>query len=175
MKPALVVIDLQNGFLNDESRAVVPAILQAIRFFRDRSWPIFATRFRNRAGSGYEKWIGWQRLRTSPEIDLCDEIAELELPVFDKFGYSSFTKEVKEWIGVHAIEELVCCGIATEGCVLKTAVDAFEANLEPIVITDACASHAGRVAHDAGLLVLSRFIGERQLIDVDHLPVRFEE
>jgi nicotinamidase-related amidase len=58
---------------------------------------------------------------------------------------------------------LVLCGIATDGCVLKSAVDAFERGIEPVVVTDACASHAGREIHEAGLLLLARFIGPGQL------------
>ena len=32
-----------------------------------------------------------------------------------------------------------------------------------LLVTDACASHAGREFHRAGLLLLGRFIGARQL------------
>jgi len=46
---------------------------------------------------------------------------------------------------------------------LKSAVDAFERDIEPVVITDACASHAGGAVHEAGLLLLGRFIGKDQL------------
>jgi len=61
---------------------------------------------------------------------------------------------------------LVLCGIATDGCVLKTAVDAFERGIEPVVVVDACASHAGNAVHEAGLLLLGRFIGAGQLRSV---------
>jgi nicotinamidase-related amidase len=64
------------------------------------------------------------------------------------------------------------CGIAIESCVCKTAVDAFERNLTPWVLVDACASHAGTMTHEAGLVVTSRFIGKRQLISTSDLPLR---
>ena len=169
MNTALAVIDVQKGFINDRSRSVVPRVIEAVRFFQSQNWPVFLTRFVNQKGSGFERWIGWQRLQTSPEIDLCDEVADLQLPVFEKYGYSSFTKDVRDWIAEKSITRLVCCGIATESCVLKTAVDAFEANIEPVVISTACASHGGIDAHEAGLLVLSRFIGQGQLIELADL------
>jgi len=56
------------------------------------------------------------------------------------------------------------CGIATDGCVLKTAVDLFEAGIRPVVLTDAVSSHAGDEVHQAGLLLISRFIGGEQLV-----------
>ena len=46
---------------------------------------------------------------------------------------------------------------------LKTAIDAFERGIEPVVVVDACASHAGREIHEAGLTLLRRFVGGRQL------------
>jgi hypothetical protein len=47
---------------------------------------------------------------------------------------------------------------------MKTAVDAFERNLTPVVISDACGSHAGVDVHNAGLLILERFIGKDQIV-----------
>ncbi len=58
----------------------------------------------------------------------------------------------------------------TDICVLKTAVDAFERDLSPWVLKDACASHAGPEAHDAGLLITERFIGANQIIRTTSLP-----
>ncbi|MBA2324826.1 MAG: isochorismatase family protein [Pseudonocardiales bacterium] len=63
-------------------------------------------------------------------------------------------------------------GPTTESCVLKTACDAFERDLTPWIVTDACFSHAGQEAHDAGLLVASRFIGRRQLVTSDEIITR---
>ncbi|MGC4784757.1 isochorismatase family protein [Micromonospora zamorensis] len=72
-------------------------------------------------------------------------------------------------------EEFYFCGVATESCVLKGAVDAFEHGFTPWLIADASASHAGIEAHEAGLLVARRFIGPGQVIplaDVPNAPVR---
>lgn len=44
-------------------------------------------------------------------------------------------------------------------CVLKIAMDFFDIGIEPIVLTDCCASTAGLQAHLAGLAVLSRNLG----------------
>jgi nicotinamidase-related amidase len=54
--------------------------------------------------------------------------------------------------------------------VLKTAVDAFERDLTPWIVQDACASHAGPEPHNAGLLVARRFIGRSQIISAAGLP-----
>ena len=75
----------------------------------------------------------------------------------------AFTDAFARHLEAHAVARLVLCGVATDGCVLKTAVDAFERGVEPIVVVDACASHGGTAAHEAGLLLLGRFIGKDQL------------
>ncbi|GAA2308751.1 hypothetical protein GCM10010149_68590 [Nonomuraea roseoviolacea subsp. roseoviolacea] len=65
------------------------------------------------------------------------------------------------------------CGIATESCVLATALGGFEADLTPWLIEDASASHAGQHVHEAGILVTQRFIGQRQIIKIADIPHEF--
>jgi nicotinamidase-related amidase len=86
--------------------------------------------------------------------------------VIEKNGYTFFNDKGMALVRDRGWTDLYLCGIATESCVLKTAVDAFERDLTPWLIRDASASHAGQAAHEAGLLVAGRFIGKGQLIGV---------
>jgi hypothetical protein len=43
---------------------------------------------------------------------------------------------------------------------LKSAADAFEKNIRPVVIFECCASHGGRVYHNAAKKVLGRLTGQ---------------
>lgn len=163
---ALIVIDVQNGFVRDRSRHVVPVIVHLVEKWKNAGGDIVFTRYLNYENSPYERLIGWKRMREAPETELIAELAAhfSSSIIIDKKIYSIFTDEGAALVDEYGWTDLVICGIATESCVCKTAVDAFERNLTPWVITDACASHAGQEAHDAGLLVTSRFIGHRQLI-----------
>ena len=58
---------------------------------------------------------------------------------------------------------VLVAGIDTDMCVLKIAMDLFDRSIEPIVLTDCCASTSGLQAHLAGLAVLSRNIGADRL------------
>lgn len=40
----------------------------------------------------------------------------------------------------------------------------FKAKSTPVVVSDSCASHAGVDVHNAGLMILGRFIGKDQLV-----------
>lgn len=82
----------------------------------------------------------------------------------DKPGYTLFTDHGTQVIADGGWSDLVFCGLTTESCVCKSAVDAFERDFTPWVVTDACGSHGGVEAHEAGLLVLRRFIGQGQMI-----------
>jgi nicotinamidase-related amidase len=60
-------------------------------------------------------------------------------------------------------DEVHLCGIATDNCVLASAIALFEGGYTPVVLGDACASHAGADYHDWGLKILRRLIGAAQV------------
>jgi nicotinamidase-related amidase len=163
MKTLLTVVDMQNGFVNDATRHIVEGITTLIRKAEVEHIEIAFTRFINQPQSGYVKWIRWSRLMSEPEITIIPELSNFAQHVFDKHGYTAFVEEFNLFVEQRGIERILFCGVATDGCVLKSAVDAFERNIEPVVIHDACASHAGVEVHEAGKLLLGRFIGKRQL------------
>lgn len=174
-KSALVIVDVQNGFVREKSAHVVPIIADIVRRWQDAGGDTVFTRYLNPAGSTFERLIHWTRLREAPETDIVPELAPLAAratAIVDKTIYSLFNDEGDRLVQDHGWTDLYVCGIATESCVLKTAVDAFERDITPWLIEDASASHAGPVAHDAGIFVSSRFIGKGQIISVKDVPVR---
>lgn len=167
--PVLVVVDMQNGFLGEKSKPVIPKVTNLVAECRKLAIPIVFTRFHNRENSPYETLMAWKRLRNVPETEITDELNTFAETVIDKDFYSSFTDEFRQLVKENNWKTIILCGVATESCVLKTAVDAFENGLVPLVISDACASHAGTETHEAGLLILGRFIGKRQIMTTEKL------
>ncbi len=163
-KPVLLVIDMQNGFLGEKSRHVISNVVTLATECQRRSIPIVFTRFHNREGSPYESLIGWRRLRSEEETNITAELSTFSGKIIDKDFYSAFTDDFVQLLKENGWTTLILCGVATESCVMKTAVDAFERNLTPVVISDASASHAGLDVHNAGLMILGRFIGKDQLV-----------
>jgi nicotinamidase-related amidase len=179
----LVVIDVQNGFVREESAYVVPRIVNLVDRWQAAGGDTLFTRYINYAGSPFERLIGWSECMTSPQIDIVPELlpyADRATAVVDKKGYGLLADPAAAaLVAERGWTDLYICGIATESCVLATALGAFEADLTPWLIEDASATHAGRVAHEAGILVAQRFIGEGQIIrtaDISEslLPVRSE-
>ncbi|MFN0279174.1 MAG: isochorismatase family cysteine hydrolase [Pyrinomonadaceae bacterium] len=167
--PVLVVIDMQKGFLNDHSRHIVQNVDGLIRCCQNLLIPVVFSRFFNFAGSPYETLIGWNRVNNEPETDIVDDLLPLVEALIDKSVYTAITPEFVTRIGRNGWKTIILCGIATESCVLKTAADAFELGLLPIVISDACASDRGEEFHKAALKILPRFIGKDQIMTANKL------
>ncbi|KAB2339337.1 isochorismatase family cysteine hydrolase [Actinomadura rudentiformis] len=167
-KSALVVVDVQRGFLRDCSRHVLPVIVDLVR-----RWPggLVLTRYVNPPGSPYERLLHWDGFRGPPATDLAPELLDAagHATVITKEVYTLFTTEGEQLVRDRGWTDLYLCGIATEYCVLKTAIDAFERGLTPWLIEDACASHEN--AHEEGLRAARRFIGAGQIIRAPDIPM----
>ena len=162
MNEAIAVIDVQKGFITPVS-AHVPRHVRTLIEHVPFAHRIF-TCFRNPPDSPYEKLLHWTHLREAPETDIVDELQGQATLIVDKSTYSSLTAEFLRYLETHRIREVYLAGIDTEACVLKTAVDLFEANYRPIVLADCCMSHASLSLHRMGLDLLTRFIGKDQIV-----------
>lgn len=167
--PVLAVIDMQKGFLNEHSSHIVQNVDTLIRSCQDLTVPVVFSQFFNFVGSPYETLIGWGQVHNEPATDIVDELLPLVDARIDKNFYTAITPEFVERIGRNDWKTIILCGIATESCVLKTAADAFELGLRPIVISDACASDRGAEFHEAALKILPRFIGKDQIMTANEL------
>src|SRR4051794_13062808 len=122
---ALVVVDIQNGFVNEKSDRALPPIVRLIERWRALDAPIYFTKFLNLPGSKWENLIGWKRLRTTPEVDFHESVARFvnDGYLVEKHNlYTSVTGKLKADLDSGAIRDVVICGIATESCVLATAL-----------------------------------------------------
>lgn len=170
----LVVVDVQNGFVTEHSQHVVPAIANLAEQWYLDGRDVAFTRYLNYDDSPFERIMGWSKLKHSPEIDFVEEMQPLlgrAAGCVDKQIYSMFTEGGERLVRERGWTDMYVCGIDTEVCVLKTAVDAFERGIRAWVLSDVSASHSGQVAHDAGLLVASKMIGRRQIIESSTIPV----
>lgn len=173
-RTALVVVDVQNGFVTDVSRPVVPVIADLVEHWTAAGRSVVFTRYLNYPGSLFERLFDWRKLTHAPETDIVSELAAAaeKAPVIDKKGYTLFNEQGRALVEQNGWTELVFCGIDTEICVLKSAVDAFEAGIIPWILTDASASHSSQAAHDAGIFIGRRFIGPAQFVTVADLLER---
>jgi len=159
-KTALLVIDVQKGFINEHT-AHIPALIQELL---PSYQTIFATRFYNPEGSNYRRLMNWHRFsRESPDMELAFKPTE-NVMIIDKPVYTCVTDTFLATLDDLAITEIHIVGIDTDICVSKCAVDLFERERTPFVLAKYCASCAGPKFHKAALQILPRYIGENQII-----------
>ncbi len=169
INPVLIVVDLQVGFLNEHSTPVIDSVRGLIKEARVRQVPVLFTRFRNLPNSPFEKLVGWTKVRDKPETDLYPMMfADVDHHI-EKLFYTACTNEFLALAAQHSWRTLVICGLSTESCILKTAVDAFEHRFTPIVVADACASDLGRQTHLKGLEIIRILIGNDQVMNIHQL------
>ena len=156
---ALLIVDVQEGFINDSTRYVV----RAVEELQARYEHIFATRFINGVDSPHRNLIDWHRFgEGSRDTKLAFRVSP-KAEIIDKTTYTCVNPDFLANLRNREISEVHICGIDTDVCVMKCAVDLFENGIRPIVLSKASASHAGDAHHQAALLILRRLIGARQI------------
>ena len=157
---ALLIVDVQNGFVNDATRHIVPKVEALQKQYAH----VYATRFINTEGSPYRKLLDWHRFyASSNDVPLAFQPID-GVVVIDKHVYTCVTPAFLEDLHSKGIEEVAICGIDTDACVSACAIGLFENGIRPILLSEACASHAGPEYHQAALRILPRLIGKNQIL-----------
>jgi Amidases related to nicotinamidase len=163
MTSCLLLIDVQEGFITEETKHVIPRIEELLK--NERFDHVAATRFINSENSPYRNILNWNKLVDSPETDLHPAVCKAADAIFEKDVYTAVSGELLKYLSKNSIDELFIAGIDTDCCVLKTAADLFEKNIRPKVLAYYSASNGGRKSHDAALCVLHRLVGKDNVID----------
>jgi nicotinamidase-related amidase len=160
MNKLLLVIDLQNDFINDNSRHIVNKIRKIIdtKLYTD----VIFTKFINSYESNWYKKLNYKGCLTKNGQDI--SINTYDYLIIEKKIYSSFSKQLIQYLEKNDIKEIYICGIDTECCVLKTALDLFENNFDIKVLKDYCACTKGIQKHENALDIIRRCIGKENVI-----------
>ena len=157
---ALIIVDVQKGFVNEQTKHI-PALVERLQYDYD---VVYVTRFINQPGSLYRQLIHWDHLSPeSEEIELAFT-PRPEAIILDKYVYTCIDDAFMERLRAQDIRAVDICGIETDICVTKCAVDLFERGIIPFVLKDYCATHASKEVEEAALSILQRYIGRSQVI-----------
>ena len=157
---ALLIVDVQRGFVNRHTEHI-PALVEPLQH---QYAAVFATRFHNPPNSSFRRLIGFHRFDEGSDEHALAFIPASHALIIDKPAYGCITESFLAVLEASGTSEVHLCGIDTDICVTKCAVDLFEAGLVPKILSRCCASHAGPHAHQRGLATLRRFIGTAQVI-----------
>lgn len=158
-KKALLIIDVQNYFINDLTKLIPKKIVTYINH-TDYDFIIF-TKFINKKGSNFFKLLNWGKMLSGHETEIhrsliayCDK-----KNVFVKNTYSIFkAKGFCEYLRANHIKSLYLCGIDTEACILASAFDGFDLGYEVKIIKELCSSHTSKSLHNSALKIVEKCI-----------------
>lgn len=162
MKNCLFVVDVQNGFISNETKHVIPRIKKLLE--QNLFDFVLFTKFINTEKSPYRNFLNWHELSTNEQQDFVEEIKPFIKHSMIKTVYTAVNSETLAFLKDNNIKKVYVLGIDTDCCVLKTAVDLFEADIQSIVLGYYSASNGGITSHNAALSVLERLIGKDNII-----------
>ena len=165
MTTALLLIDLQNDYFNDDELArcrddLLDRSNQLIRAARDEGAPVVEVRTEHARdkstwalnmldddqGMAIEGTEGVRRLDGLLGPDLC----------IVKTRDSAFHgTDLAAWLADRDVDRLVLAGVSTESCIAATATDAYAHDLRVVLVEDATASVEWRL-HDETLARLEK-------------------
>ena len=156
----LLIIDVQNNFINQNTESLISKISTLIN--DNRFNDIAFTKFINDENSNFYKVLNYKGCIDEHDRDIVIDIKDYK--IFKKKTYTALTNELKEYIAEKNIEVVYLCGIDTDACVFKTALDLFDNNYNVKVLKDYCMSHTSLENHNMAIHLLKKLIGENNVI-----------
>lgn len=161
--PALIVVDLSNGFSDPASPLggnfdkQISQINGLLKVFRAKKLPVYFTSVVYHDESAAS--VFRQRLPDlnilQPASDWVKINSKLERtpdePIIEKQWPSAFFKtQLAPQLEEHSVDSIVVVGLTTSGCVRATVVDGLQHNYSVFVVPEACGDR-NLTAHDANL------------------------
>ena len=161
MENLLLIIDTQEGFRYAESEAVLPNILKLRESFKGK---IVFSKFTNDKNSLFEKQLNWTKFQSEKDKKLFSELQASNNIEFEHNGYTVLDENLVKFIKKNGTTKVYLCGIYTDVCIIKTAMDLFDKNIETFVIEDACNSLHGKSIHNSAIESLRHILGKKQIL-----------
>ena len=160
MSKLLLVIDVQNSFINDNTKEVLPKIEEIVK--KKEFEHIAFTRFINDVESCWYKKLGYTGCISEEEQKIV--ISTYNYRIFEKKIYSALNRELREFVKENNINQIYLSGFDTDACIQKTALDLFENDYDVYVLKDYCMCSKGVELHNVIINNLKRLIGTDKII-----------
>lgn len=157
----LIVVDAQKGFVAASSEHV----LTTLESLQDRFDRVILTKFQNPDPSPFRRILNYCELAPESEDTALAIKPRDDAVIISRALYTCITDELLDSLAGWGVNEVHVAGIATEACVLKTALDLFEADIRPIVIADACASDKNERFHTMAMELITSLIGTDNVVN----------
>ena len=156
---ALIVVDVQSLFMNDDVREIPGRIASLIDQVPYDYY--VETLFHAETGSIWDKQMQWTGPK--PNSDRINSVEEISVALADKDAFyvekttrSAFIGNtvLRDFLQKRSVAEVHIVGLDTSDCVLATAHDAFDEGFISYVIEECCEVADNRTLHQAALEIL---------------------
>jgi nicotinamidase/pyrazinamidase len=148
---ALIVVDMQNGFLkhgnlaSDDCLAVLPAVIEDVEAALDSGQHVIFTADTHEPDDLEFKIFPTHCIRGSAEAELVEELQVFlgreRVHLLPKRRYSAmFETELEGILHRYSVTEVRICGVCTDICVLHTTADLRNRDIAVTVIANATAT-----------------------------------
>ncbi len=150
-RSALIVLDMQKYFLDDDSHAfipsaeaIVPRIVGLIEMFKKIGQPVITTRHLNSIDDSGMMSVWWRDLiqKDDPLSELITEIDELSATTIIKAQYDAFLgTDLEKTLRDSGTDQVVVTGVMTHLCCETTARSAFMRGFAVFIPIDGTATY----------------------------------
>ncbi|MEI7473478.1 MAG: isochorismatase family cysteine hydrolase [bacterium] len=148
---ALIITDMQNYFLNENSHAFVPSGLEIIeninkliQIFEKTNRPVIFTQHINNENNADLMGVWWKELILvdNPLSEITDLLNKDKAIFLQKTQYDAFyNTSLNELLNKHNVKQVVITGVMTHLCCETTARSAFIRGKLPFIPIDATATY----------------------------------
>ncbi len=156
-KKALIVVDVQNYFMNEYTKSIPDKIAHFIQ--SNKFDIVLFTKFVNHRGSNFFKLLDWKRCLGSPDTDIHPTLVKFinKNNLFEKASYSVFKSDkLVKILKKNNINQVFLCGIDIDACVLSSAFDGFDLGYEVHILRNLSLSHSGKKLDSAALEIINK-------------------
>ena len=162
-----LIVDMQNGFINNYTKDLVGKIYDFQSRIKDRVITA-GTRYVNHEGTACYLFEGWKScMAGSEEAEVVPMLRESMVKVLDKDKYSCWNDEMKAFVREYGIKKIYFAGVNTGCCVLNSVLDCYNDLVDCAVIEDLCGSTSGMKEHEAALTVLRSCITDERVVTTE--------
>lgn len=161
MKKALLILDMEQAFINDYTNDLPSKIEDYIAStYYDH---IVIGKFINHLDSIFLKRLGMNHCLDKEDCELLIQPSKPYI-VMERTAYTMYTEQLETYLKENKIKYVYLCGIDTNKSILKTALDLLERGYYVYIIKNLCRSSLGTTYHDMAIRLLEQAIGKDYII-----------
>lgn len=170
-KRALIIIDMQRGFLEEgyplfcgqAARRIIPPVRRLIEQALAKETPLFFTADAHAPDDKEFEIYPPHCVRGSVEAEIIPELASYldRATLIETTRYSAFfNTDLEQRLQQTGVTQLIVCGVCTDICVMHTVADAYYRGYE-IEVREDCVASFDEEAHAFGLRHMETVFGAR--------------